>query len=155
MYKYNRAINNLMKKIFVRYEEYPINSPVPSITIGQDGEIVLSMLIVADDTTSRHVKAYKDRVVNVKTSCYTEIKESGMGENLIIALQFFYPACQPIFRTIITGDSIDGQMQFSEVLKSVSEFNVWITDRKYQVLKVMTLDWDYEVHRRILEPFWN
>jgi hypothetical protein len=153
MYKHNRGINKLMKKIFISYEEYPLNTLVPSIAIGRDGETVLSMLIITDDITSRHIKANKDKVVDIKTSCYTETDESGMGENLIIALQFFYSASQPIFRTIIFGDLNDEQMQFLEALKSVSEFIIWITDKKHQVLKVMTLNWDYEAHRKNLEAF--
>ena len=66
MYKHNRGINKLMKKIFISYEEYPLNTLVPSIAIGRDGETVLSMLIITDDITSRHIKANKDKVVDIK-----------------------------------------------------------------------------------------
>lgn len=140
----------LLKSIFPGYKNYNINTMSPSLGKNGDKRIV-SMLIIGDDTMIKDFKDDKSGQVDISTICYTKRNKNGIGQDLIIWLEFLYPTGHPSFKAVIYGDAIQEQKDFIEALESISELIIWVADKRYRVVKVMSTNWNYEAHKENLK----
>jgi hypothetical protein len=150
--KDKKRLQALMGKVFPRYREYPIYSMIPALDSDED-RVVVSMLITGDDMMLQDFKADTEGRADVETICYTEKNEHGVGKDLVIRIDFFYPTGNPTFKAVIYGDLLDLQKDFVKALSKVNELVVWVADKNRKVLNVMELDWDYIAHKPVLEQF--
>ncbi len=142
----------LMRKVFPDMDKCHMNGMLPAIGYGRN-KVVVSILILADDLMIRDFMNDTEDKVSVKTSCFTRKNKSGMGQDLIIRLDFFCKTGQPTFEAVIASELKKRRKDLIKALKKVDELVVWVADKDRKVQKVMCVDWDYEIHKRILSQF--
>jgi len=142
--------NQLAAEIaFPNMNLYPLNSMTP--TLDEDG--VISLLIIGEEELIQDIRKDKDGQVNLQISCYLESNKLGLGQDIVIRIEFFYPSGTPSFETVIYGHLLHKQSKFVHALEKAKCFAMFVADANRKVFKVMSILWDFEVHRSILEPF--
>lgn len=142
--------NKLIKKVFPNLDKYVMNSMTPSLSYNE-GEIIISMLILGDDFIMQDFKADKEGKVKIETTCYIEENKYNIGKDLVIRFEFHYDTGYPMFESVITGDQLEAQKTFIKALSTVDKIYIWVADNKREVFKIIEVNWDYTVHKEILD----
>lgn len=145
----DERIQELARRIFPQMDIYPMNSMTPSIANDENGKAV-SFFVLADDEMIQDFRQHKG-ISNIEISTYLEKNENGIGKDLVIKLDFFFPTGHPIFETVVYGDLLDKQTDFVKALREVNKIALWIANKDRVVEKVMYLSWSYDDHKKTLD----
>lgn len=137
--------NDLVQQIFPDIIKYPINSITPVIGKNKDS-IIVSMFILGDDFMLQDFRENSE--IETKISCTSKIEKA--FKSLSIRFDFLFKTGHPVFECKFTNENLSVSKEILEALTKVNEFIVWVIDKEYKVLKVLHLDWDYEIHKNII-----
>lgn len=149
--KGNKKIQKLAKEVFPTMEEYPINSMTPSLGKDEEGNPIVSFLIIGDDVMLEAFRADTKGECEVEITTFLEKNENRIGQDLVIRVDFYYPTGHPFYEAVIAGDLLDGQKAFVKALEQVDKFNIWIANKDKVVEKVLNIAWDYSKAKDTLE----
>ncbi|QXM05818.1 hypothetical protein [Crassaminicella indica] len=86
----------------------------------------------------------------VEITTFLERNKNGMGQDLIIRIDFYYPTGHPFYEAVIAGDLLDGQKVFVKALEQVNKLNIWIANKDRVIEKVLNIAWDYRKAKKTL-----
>lgn len=140
-----KQLNDIMAMVFPGYEDFSVDSVVPSIS----GEPpVVSLMIVCSQEASGNFGENKEILAEVSADVVNSSKETGYDLN--IKVEFSFPLYNLQFFAVIEGEEQDEQRDFARLLTEIDYFIIWLVDGQKNLLSVLQVAWNKEVHKEIL-----
>jgi hypothetical protein len=145
----NIGVQELAKRVFPGMDNFPVNSMVPSVGFVK-GKQKVSFLITADDEGIKGFRSSQGEI-EVELTTFTRENPQGVGEDLVMRLDFYFPTGNKMFEAVIPGNHCGGQKHFVKALREVGRFVLWIGNKERVIENALNLNWDYCEHKATLE----
>jgi hypothetical protein len=134
-------LQNLVNKLFPDLETYETNKMQSSIAEGNDGEVIISMLVLVGENNLKYFK--REIVLDVGIITYLKRNRKTRVQDIIIGFDFYNSINSINFETIIRGDIPQDQKKIINALKKIDEFILFIADKDGIIEKTMRINWSY------------
>jgi hypothetical protein len=133
------------------FKTYPKNSMIPAIVKRENNSEIVSMIIIADGETLSLINGYKDERLDIQVTTYLEDINDGMGKNLVIRFDIFYPHAHSLYEGVVHDEPKGQQRDFIKALENSKVIDLVVTDENRKVHRVIPVEWDYDKSKNVFD----